>query len=190
MPLQQIIPTWFAINGCNDISPSGLNDNRTKAPVFAGGLNQGDYFDLTEQEAAEHSYTQTGLLHAGRYRRVKIDENATPAQITRGRLAFMPTLLAPNLNVVTSYDHGIHQGRIVVMLNVIDPGNYGFVQELGVASVYTSGTIAIAGRVGVGTNGAGQAGGESAGGTIGYALQAHSGAGIGLVILELPTLQG
>jgi hypothetical protein len=190
MPLQQILPTWLAINACNDISPSGMNDNRTKAPVFAGGLNQGDYFDLTEQEAAAHSYTQTGLLHAGRYRRVKVDDNATPSEITRGRLAFMPTLLVPELNVVTSHDKGVHQGRIVIMLNVIDPGNYGFVQELGVASVYLSASVAAAGRVGVGSGGAGQAGGESSGGTIGYALQAHTGAGIALVILELPTLQG
>src|SRR5215475_10835127 len=65
MPLQQIITTWFALNGSNDESPSGVNDLRTGAPQFVGGLNIGDYFDLTEQEANEHSWTQIGILHAG-----------------------------------------------------------------------------------------------------------------------------
>jgi hypothetical protein len=187
MPLQQILPTWFAINACNDISPSGLNDNRTKAPLFAGGLNVGDYFDLTEQEAREHSFETTGILHAGRYRRVKVHEQANAVELAKGHLGFMPTVAVPDLNTVTSLGHGVAHGRIVVMLNTIDPGNYGFIQELGIASVHVVGTVAIGGPVSVGLLGTAIPGTTA---EIGRGLQAHTGSGTTLVLLDLPVVQG
>ena len=187
MPLQQIITTWFALNGSNDDSPSGVADLRTGAAVFAGGLNAGDYFDLTEQEANEHSYDQIGILHAGRYRRVQLSPQATVANQGVGKLGFMPTLLVPELNIVTTQDLGVAAGRIVVFLNVVDPGKYCFVQELGIATVNLSGAVAAAGPVSVGAAGIAAPGSTS---PIGYALGAVTAAGPGLVLLNLPVVQG
>jgi len=148
MPFQPIVPTWLALNAANDTSPSYFTDLRTGQPVFAGGLNLGDYFDLTNDEANALSYKTNGILYAGRYRRVRVDSGATAANVKTGTIGLMPSLavVSPNslgtrnppLNIVTSYDQAIGGAdavRPVVFLNAITPGNYGFVQELGVASV-------------------------------------------------------
>jgi hypothetical protein len=148
MPQQPILPTWLALNACNDTSASFFSDLRTGQPVNAGGLNNGDYFDLTNGEAAQLSYTATGLLYAGRYRRVLVDSGATAANVKTGTIGLMPSLAAviadgdplgkPTENIVTSYDQAGGSGtavRPVVFLNSITPGNFGFVQELGIATV-------------------------------------------------------
>lgn len=149
MPQQQIVPTWLALNAADDASPSYFTDLRLQIPVLAGGLNVGDYFDLTNPEANQLSYLTNGILYAGRYRRVKVDSGATAANVKTGTIGLMPSLavitdLNPAgvknvpMNVVTSYDQAIGNStgmRPVVFLNSITPGNYGFVQELGVATV-------------------------------------------------------
>lgn len=89
MPLQPIVPTWLAINACNDASASGFSDLRTGQPINAGGLNLGDYFDLTEQQAYQNSYLSQGILHWGRYRRVQVDPNATAANVARGFAGYL-----------------------------------------------------------------------------------------------------
>lgn len=134
MPLQQILPTWLALNASNDTSPTFLSNLRTGATVFAGGLNLGDYFDLTEQEANNLSYTTNGTLHAGRYRRVQLDSGATAANVKTGTVGYMLAGGQPQLNLVTSYDKAIQGAHAVVFLNVVTPGNYCFVQENGVAT--------------------------------------------------------
>lgn len=148
MPFQPITPTWLAINACNDTSASGFTDLRTGLPVNAGGLNLGDYFDLTNAEAKQLSYTTNGTLYAGRYRRVQVDSGATAANVKTGTIGLMPSfaaiktdlgLLGPSMNIVTSYDQAIGGSaggvRPVVFLNTVTPGNFCFVQELGVATV-------------------------------------------------------
>ena len=158
MPLQPILPTWLALNGCNDTSASGQGDRRTGQPVNAGGLNQGDYFDLTNKEALQLSNTATGTLYNGRYRRVQVDSGATAANVKTGTIGLMPSLAVvgtnilgtknPPMNIVTSYDQAIGNTvggvRQVVFLNSITPGNYGFVQELGTASVLGRTTLTAA----------------------------------------------
>lgn len=170
MPFQPILPTWLALNAANDTSASGITDLRTGQVVNAGGLNLGDYFDLTEAEANALSYTTNGTLHAGRYRRVLVDSGATAANVKTGTIGLMASLAAmqgdlggtlpASLNIVTSYDQA--QGgavglRPVVFLNTVTPGNYCFVQELGVANVLfktgLTGTATIGGVVGVTTGG-------------------------------------
>jgi len=178
MPLQQILPTWLAINACNDTSPSGITSLRTLDPVFAGGLNQGDYFDTTEQEAMNASYQVNGLLHAGRYRRVQVDPNAVAAQVAVGNLGYMPVLLVPELNVVTTAALGVPGGRIVVFLNTVTPGNWCFIQELGIATVNVTAAVAIGAPVII------------SGITIGTAVQAIAAAGPLMVLLNLPVVQG
>jgi hypothetical protein len=201
MPLQQSLPTWVALNAADDISPSGINDIRTNDPQFAGGLNAGDYFDITESEAKLHSYTTYGILHAGRYRRVQLHANATAANQGIGRLGFMPTVAIPTgdgqsgINVVTTIDQGAYlaaatlAGRIVIFLNVITPGNYGFIQELGLANVYFAAAATGVGTVvTVGTLGSAATGGTTA--PFGVLLSASVPAGQrGLVALNLPVFQ-
>src|SRR6266446_3516000 len=145
MPLQQILPTWLALNASNDTSPSGITDLRTGAAVFAGGLNLGDYFDTTEAEANQASNTSTGTLHAGRYRRVQVDSGATASNVKTGTIGYMVAGGQPQLNLVTSYDKSIPGAHPVVYLNVVTPGNYCFVQELGVANVLMGASITKSG---------------------------------------------
>lgn len=162
MPFQPITPTWLAINACNDTSASGFTDLRTGAPVNAGGLNLGDYFDLTMAEAKALSYPTNGTLYAGRYRRIQVDSGATAANVKTGTIGLMPSpaaiqtdlggVLPISMNVVTSYDQAIGGTaggvRPVVFLNSITPGNFGFIQELGVATVLGKSSLAATPAIG------------------------------------------
>jgi hypothetical protein len=223
MPLQQALPTWGPLNNVNNGSQSGQTDPLTNFPYAGGGLNLGDYFDLTEQEANQLSYTTNGILHAGRYRYVQVASSATTANVKVGTVGYIQpgtfvqnivqlaagsgmtvgatatgttaagggttqatfqvvvltattvaiTMLTPGVgftslptatitgtggtpptltvemgftvNQVTSADIAASSGtmaRPIVFLNSITPGNYGFVQELGVATVLaTASTI-------------------------------------------------
>ena len=169
MPLQQILPTWLALNACNDTSASGQTDLRTLQPINAGGLNLGDYFDLTNAEAKNASYATNGTLFAGRYRRVQVDSGATAANVKVGTIGAMPSpaaigidlggKLPLSMNVVTSYDQALNGAiRPVVFLNTVTPGNFCFVQELGIATVLgkngltatpTIGDVIVAGTSGL-----------------------------------------
>ncbi len=223
MPLQQALPTWISLNNMNSASQSGQVDPITGFPYAGGGLNLGDYFDLTEQEANQLSYPTNGTLHEGRYRYVQVAANATAANIAAGRIGYLQpgqfvqnayqlaagsgmtvgtsvtlsttgggtgatqatiqvvvltastisvTVLTPGagftstpsitvtgtggsvptlvlemnaeVNLVTSADIPTNLIRPVVFLNSITPGNYGFVQELGVATVLNPATTAQA----------------------------------------------
>lgn len=64
----------------NYLSSTGLVDIRTGLPELGGGMNVGDYFDLTEQEAQAINST----LHTGRYRFVQVASAATAANIKQG----------------------------------------------------------------------------------------------------------
>lgn len=225
MPSIQALPTWLAWNNANFTSPTGLTDTATGQPFGAGGLNQGDYFDATNDEAANASFTTNGLLYAGRYRLVQVDSGATVANVKTGTVGYLragssvkgvailtagsaqtagtyqinatagasggsaaiisvvvgaagtvttppvviqggvnyvglPTFTMPaaaggtpatfavqlnaTMNIVTSIDVANQYAtlvRPVVFLNSITPGNYGFVQELGTATLIAGGTI-------------------------------------------------
>lgn len=199
MPQQQILPTWLALNAANFSSPSGLTDLRTGNPQYAGGLNVGDYFDLTEAEANQLSYTTTGTLHAGRYRFIQVDSAATAANVKTGTVG-LQLALTNGPNVITSLDKGLGGGatpvtsgkvRAVVFLSTITPGNYGFVQEAGDANILfgttasgTAGTPVYAAATGVGssssTNGVVLGGAE---GTLSVSV-------LNRVLLDLPLVQG
>jgi hypothetical protein len=215
MPFQPIVPTWLAWNNGNFTSPTALTDLRTGQPFAAGGLNLGDYFDATNEEAKQGSYTTNGTLFAGRYRFVQVDSGATAANVRTGTVGYLragtymqsvviltvgtgqtagtynvaanagnggtgaliqvvvgsagtvtsatvlqggygytaaPTFtlvtggtpgtvvaqLNTTPNLVTSADIAPNAVRPVVFLNSITPGNYGFVQELGTATVLTT----------------------------------------------------
>ena len=135
MPLLQSLTTYFALNASNDTSPSGLTDSVTEQPIYIPDLDVGVYFDLTEAEANALSNTSVATLHAGRYRRVQVDSGATAANVKTGTIGLLSPSYAPTFNLVTSYDLGVVGCHPVVFLNAITPGNYGFVQELGIATV-------------------------------------------------------
>ena len=153
MPFQPILPTWIALNGGTLTSPSGLTDSRTGQPFPGGGLNVGDYFDLTEQEANQLSDTAVGTLHSGRYRFVQIDSGATVANIATGTIGLIRNITGGSysgpINYVTTYDQannylGLNQPRKVVFLCAVTTGQlpnqasgvFAFVQELGDANVF------------------------------------------------------
>jgi hypothetical protein len=97
MPQQQILPTWLpALNSGTLTSPTGLTDLRTGLPFAAGGLNIGDYFDLTDGEALALSNTTVGTLRGGRYRFVQIDSGATSANIKTGTIGLFRSLSSEN----------------------------------------------------------------------------------------------
>lgn len=157
MPQQQGLPAWVVLNASNDTAASGMADVYTSFPYNAGGLNLGDYFDLTSAEAFRNCKPSVGTLYCGRYRRIQVDSGATAANVKTGTIGLMASQAAASqdigyiggalpvsMNVVTSYDRG-HLGattiRPVVFLNAITPGNFGWVQELGVVSVLGKSTL-------------------------------------------------
>lgn len=89
MPLTPSLPTWLAINNANFTSASGLTDAYTGQPVNAGGLNAGDYFDVTSLEAGNASYGANGILYSGRYRLVHVDSGATAANVKTGTIGYL-----------------------------------------------------------------------------------------------------
>lgn len=141
MPFTPTVPVWAALNAANDTSPTYNTDTRTGVALQGGNLLLGTYFDLTEEEANELSITATGTLHAGRYRRVLVDSGATAANVKTGAIGLMGAGQQPQLNRVTSWDKGIAGAHQVVYLNSVTPGNYGWVQELGIATLLCGATI-------------------------------------------------
>jgi len=197
MPYDPTLVTWKALNAANDATATGLQDLRTGATEYGGALNSGMYFDLTETQAAQLSNTTTGTLHAGRYRRVQVDSGATASNVKTGAIGLMVAGGQPQLNLVTSYDKGIVGAHAVIFLNSITPGNWGFVQELGIATVLMGATLEKAApasgdlinstTLGVGQDNTLQ---EFVPASIGIALSPPSPNTKGLVLLTLPVLQG
>jgi hypothetical protein len=149
MPLNQAPTTLLSINACNDTAETGVTDRTLGNTDNYGDQLKGLYYDLTNSEAAAASQTSVGTLYAGRYRRVQVDSGATAGNVKTGTIGLMPSLAAmiadgdslgkPTPNVVTSYDQSLGNSvggmRPVVFLNAITPGNYGYIQELGIATV-------------------------------------------------------
>ena len=272
MPQQQIVPTWTAWNNANFTSPTAMSDPITGQQYASGGLNVGDYFDATNDEARISSYTTNGLLFEGRYRYVNVDSGATAANVKTGTVGYLrlgssvvgaiissaginqnngtytiaatggggtgaqiqiviafgsivaatvvtggvgytsvPTFtigqggvtgvvagqLSSSPNMVTSADQSVVQGvHAVVFLNSITPGNYGFVQELGLATVLCSGTLGD-GAIGDYVNTTGTSGtvtttalsGSAVGTTIGRAIDLPVVSNLFKVYLTGPVVQ-
>lgn len=62
-------------------SPTGLTDIRTGLTELGGGMNVGDFVDLTDAEAQSWSPN----LYAGRYRFVQLSTAATAANVVQGK---------------------------------------------------------------------------------------------------------
>jgi hypothetical protein len=275
MPLQQSLPTWTALNNANFPVASGIQDSRTGQEFPVGGLNLGDYFDVTEREANNQSALSNGLCHWGRYRLVQVDSGATAANVKTGTVGFLragtsvsgvvitnagtgatngsytiaatpgsgggsgasiqvvvsgglivsasvvtggvnyvsvPTFpmtvtgttggtvagqLNSTPNLVTSFDQAPALVHPVVFLNPVTPGNFGFVQEGGLATVLGNGTIgtaALGAWVNVVTAGGGTVNGTAASGgptgsTIGQAVDLPVASNLFKIVLNSAPVQ-
>lgn len=210
MPFNPTVPTWVALNAANSTSSSGNTDLRTGLAVQGGNLVPGDYFDTTNEEANQLSYPTNGILYAGRYRWVQVDSGATASNVKTGTIGLMPSLATvgpapsgiknPPLNKVTSYDQTIGNApgmRPVVFLNAITPGNYGFVQELGIASVLGGATLqkatpAVGDLIESTTLGVAQDPTTQTMGVLflGKSIDLPKAAGLFRILLDLPVVQG
>lgn len=94
-------------------------------------------------------------------------------------------------NIVTSQDGvGVVVARPVVFLNSITPGNFGFVQELGTATLLAAGTIAVGAFVQAATNGTVVTGTTVLiPTTVGVALDAGASGLLFKAVLNGPTVQ-
>ena len=141
MPYQAALPTWLALNNMNSGSPSGQTDPITGFPYEGGGLNLGDYFDVTNDEAANASYTTNGLLYAGRYRYVMVDSGATASNVKTGTVGYMRSGSTVNSVVVSAVGTGQTAGPYQVAATVGSGGGSGAIIQVIVGS---GGTITSA----------------------------------------------
>lgn len=141
MPQQQIVPTWLAWNNGNFTSPTALTDLRTGLPFAAGGLNLGDYFDATNEEALAASYTTNGILYEGRYRFVQVDSGATTAYVKTGTVGYLRAGTTVKSVVITSAGSGQTAGTYTIAASAGSGGGVGAVIQVVVSA---AGTITLA----------------------------------------------
>lgn len=137
MPFQPALPTWLAINNVNSGSQSGQTDPITGFPYAGGGLNLGDYFDLTSEEAANASYTTNGILFQGRYRYVQVDSGATAANVKTGTVGYMRSGSTVKSVVVLTQGSGQTVGTYQVAATVGSGGGSGAIIQVIVTSATT-----------------------------------------------------
>lgn len=140
MPKIQALPTWLAWNNSNFTSPTGITDVNTGQPIAAGGLNLGDYFDATNDEAASASYTANGLLYAGRYRLVQVDSGATAANVKTGTVGYLAAGKSLKTAVTTTAGAGFTPGVYTIPANISSGGGSGAVIQV---TVLANGSIPV-----------------------------------------------
>jgi hypothetical protein len=142
MPYQAALPTWLALNNVNSPYPSGQGDSVTSFPYMAGGLNLGDYFDLTNEEAAGASYPTNGLLFSGRYRYVLVDSGATAANVKTGTVGYIRAGSTVASVVVLTQGSGQTVGTYQVAATVGSGGGSGAIIQVIVTSA-TAITVSV-----------------------------------------------
>lgn len=130
MPAIQAVPTWLAWNNCNFTSPTGLTDMATGQQIAGGGLNGGDYFSATNDEAAQASFTTNGLLYAGRYRLVQVDSGATAANVKTGTVGYLAAGKTVKSVVVLTAGSGQTAGVYTVAANNPSAGGTGAIIQV------------------------------------------------------------
>lgn len=130
MPKIQALPTWLAWNNANFTSPSGITDMATGQPINAGGLNLGDYFDATNEEAANASFTTNGLLFEGRYRLVLVDSGATAANVKTGTVGYLRAGQSVKTVIITAAGSGQTAGTYTVNATAGSGGGSGAIIQV------------------------------------------------------------
>lgn len=174
MPLQPIIPIWGGLNNANSPSSTGLVDPVTNQQYNTGGLEVGDYFDLTEKEANALSVSATGTCHSGRYRYIQVDSSATAANVKTGTVGFLRNGSSVKSAVILTAGSGqtngtyniaanagigggsgavlgvVIAGGLITNVYVVTPGfGYSSVPTFTVAEGGTPGTIAAQLNIGI-----------------------------------------
>lgn len=134
MPKIQALPTWLAWNNANFTSSTGITDVNTGQPIAAGGLNLGDYFDATNEEAANSSFTTNGLLFAGRYRLVMVDSGAVASNVKTGTVGYIRAGSVVKTAVVLTAGSGQTPGPYTIPVNVPSGGGTGAIIQVIVAA--------------------------------------------------------
>jgi len=159
MSLKRLDRINFVLNTTGDPTASGLQEPITGQTMNYGGLEVGDYFNLSASEALLLSNTSIGSLYEGTYMRVLLDSGATATNVQIGKLAYLKSIGAlegpsPSgtgvpVDTVTDISHALASDLFVgVFLSSLTPGYYGFIQTSGRATVYaksslTNGTPAV-----------------------------------------------
>lgn len=130
MPAQQAVPTWLAWNNANFSSPTGITDVNTGQPIAAGGLNLGNYFDATNEEAENASYANNGLLFEGRYRLVQVDSGATAANVKTGTIGYLRAGSTVKSAVTLTVGSGQTAGTYQIAANVGSGGGSGAILQV------------------------------------------------------------
>lgn len=140
----------FKLNNINVAQLGQLNSLLQAAGV---SINMGGFDDLGKRivigdvDAADWSLAANGTLFGGIYQAVQVDSAATGANIFQGAAAYLlDTAAGGGANsggqgyVVTDSAHAISTGQVCgVFLNPITPGQFGFIQISGKATVkYTA----------------------------------------------------
>lgn len=133
MPFQPALPTWLSINNVNTPYQSGQGDAQTGFQYAGGGLNQGDYFDLTNDEAAGASYTTNGLLFNGRYRFVQVDSGATAANVKTGTVGYIRSGSTVKSAVTITAGSGQTNGTFQIAANIGSGGGAGAIIQIVIA---------------------------------------------------------
>lgn len=134
MPLQPIIPIWGGLNNANSPSATGLLDPVTGQQYNTGGLEVGDYFDLTEKEANSLSVSATGTCHSGRYRYVRVDSSATAANVKTGTVGFLRNGSTVSGAVILTVGSGQTAGTYQIAANAGIGGGSGAILGIVVGS--------------------------------------------------------
>jgi len=117
------------------------------APVYGSQGDLGKIICLSDAEAAAFSFLTNGTLFGGLYQLVQLDSGATSANALVGMAAYMldtatggATGAGGQTYTVTDSAHALSTSLGVgVFLNTITPGNFGFIQISGKATVqYTA----------------------------------------------------
>jgi hypothetical protein len=154
MSYQPIIPIWGGLNNANSTSSTGLSDPVTGQQYNTGGLEVGDYFDLTEKQANDLSVSATGTCHAGRYRYVQVDSGATLSNVKTGTIGYLRAgggIGRVKSVVITNAGTGATAGTYNISANVGSGGGAGATIQVVVGSGGTI-TSAIVTNGGAGYN--------------------------------------
>ena len=143
MPLQQIVPTWTAWNNANFTSPTALSDPTSGQTYASGGLNLGDYFDATNDEALTASYLTNGILYQGRYRYVQVDSGATAANVKSGTVGYVRSGSTVKSVALTNAGSGGTAGTYAVAATAGSGGGSGAVISVTVGAGGTVTSVSV-----------------------------------------------
>lgn len=128
------------INNQSDSTDTAATDVFGLNSSFGGGLVAGSYLQLNDSEAKGFSLTSIGTLFRGIYQRVRL--SASASALKYGNLLFWDTTANVNQYQVTNIEGapnltaGIYLGAATGNAGALAPGNWGWIQVAGRASVF------------------------------------------------------